>query len=102
MILYLLLDHSSDYVVIAAPIEKVNIQFTNISFSVASRDFVFCYVTHVQASGLNPIYFGLEEGDLVPDSILTTPSSTVPFTVVGIRNYYYYYCLKLINNHLIF
>ena len=76
----------SDYIVIAAPIEKTNITFQNIDFysTVNSRSFVHCYVTHVQAMGINPEYFGMDPTYEVPDSILTTPSSSLPFTIIGI------------------
>lgn len=79
---------TSEYVVIAAPIEFTNITFQNVDFyeSINNRDFVHCYVTHVQATGINPVYFGMEAGEEAPDSILTTPDSTLPFTIIGIED----------------
>jgi len=80
--------HASDYVVLAAPIEKTGINFQNVNFTapIVDREFVHCYVTHVQALGLDPLYFGLDEGTEVPDSILTTPDSQLPFTIIGIED----------------
>lgn len=76
----------ADVVVIAAPIEKTGIQFQNITnFQMPStREFVTCYVTHVQATAVNPVYFGLASTDTAPDVILTTPESALPFTILQV------------------
>ena len=83
------LDQKSDFVVLAAPFEKLNIEFENVEFyqTIEPRDFVFCYVTHVEATGVSPAYFGEPTVVEMPDSILTTPDSTLPFTIIGIGKF---------------
>ena len=80
--------------VLAAPFEKLNIQFENVEFyeTVKPRDFVFCYVTHVEATGISPTYFGEPVMVEMPDSILTMPDSTLPFTIIGIG----LFCIRLV------
>ena len=72
--------------VLAAPFEKLSIEFEGIEFAspVIPRPFVSCYVTHVEAVGINPLFFNLSSTFEMPDSILTTPESTLPFTIIGI------------------
>jgi len=71
-----------DTIIIAAPIEFINITFVNIQLPVfTKRNYQHWYVTLVAAAGLNPLYFGTYP---VPDNILTTSNSTAPFHVLQI------------------
>ena len=85
----------SDIVVIAAPIEKTGIQFNNVTFrsQITPRNFVNCFVTHVQAVGTNPVYFGLSADEWSPDDVLTTPESTLPFTILSVGSLLFHFLL---------
>lgn len=75
----------SDYVIIASPIEKTNIQFINVEFytNITYREFVAFYVFYVEAENINPTYFGLTSNNTIPNTIFTTSNSTLPFTFLG-------------------
>ena len=51
-------NYSANYIVIGAPIEKTGIQFNNITFNspITARNFVNCFVTHVEATAVNPFF----------------------------------------------
>merc|ERR1712232_909514 len=66
----------------------MDITFSNVEFysQIQSREYVHCYVTHVQATSFNPLYFGMEANQEIPDSVMTTPNSNLPFTIAQIRD----------------
>lgn len=77
-----------DVVVLAAPIEFLNLTFKNVNIDEGLsekhfRDYVHWFVTHVQADGLSPAYFNTQK-DEVPDVIMTYENSTSPFNVISI------------------
>jgi len=70
-----------DKVVIAAPIEYADLQFSGVAIpQFASRSFVHWFVTLVLADGLSPSYFGVSP---VPDIVLTVENTTAPFVVIS-------------------
>lgn len=79
----------ADYVVIAAPMEKTNIIFSNITFDfpVKTRSFTHWYVTYVLASAVNPDYFNMTKGSVAPDHVHTTSLSKLPFVSLGSYGY---------------
>jgi prenylcysteine oxidase/farnesylcysteine lyase len=91
-------------IVIASPIEFINVSFTNVSgisggpavpitssfvppAQLQHRPFVKWFVTIVRASTIDPTYFGLRKNATVPANILTTRdcTSTTPFNVIQLE-----------------
>jgi len=87
---YFLNDDPTDmysFIVVASPIEFTDIDFVNIKLEPYHRRlFMKWIVTHIVAKGINPSFFGEEEGFEVPDTVLTTNDSTLPFTIISIRD----------------
>ena len=73
-----------DAVVLACPIEYSNVRWEFSIAHVAPREFVTWFVTQVVADRIDPVYFGLDPLSEVPDDVLTTEASALPFAVVSI------------------
>jgi len=61
-----------DKVVLATP-SLPRLSIFPFAAPVKPRPFVHCHDTIVQASGVNPVYFGLQPGDRLPDTTFSPP-----------------------------
>lgn len=63
-----------DYVIIAAPLEQLEIRFEDVAIPEKKRDFQTVHITTVQGR-IDPDYFGIEKSKDLPSFILTTKES---------------------------
>lgn len=73
-----------DYIVIATPLEKAKIDFTNLELEEKnrlSRPYQVTNVTYVFGK-LNPNYFGLAKTEQIPANILTQENENIPFSSI--------------------
>eukprot|EP01094_Clydonella_sp_ATCC50884_P008980 TRINITY_DN18516_c0_g1_i1.p1 TRINITY_DN18516_c0_g1~~TRINITY_DN18516_c0_g1_i1.p1 ORF type:complete len:457 (+),score=155.85 TRINITY_DN18516_c0_g1_i1:93-1463(+) len=75
-----------DAVVLACPYEYADVRFAFTTAFVQPRPFVTWYVTQVIADAVNGTYFGGGSGSTAPDSVLTTNTSALPFTVISVES----------------
>ncbi|MDP4106150.1 MAG: FAD-dependent oxidoreductase [Bacillota bacterium] len=73
-----------DYIVIATPLEKAKLDFTNLELEEKnrlSRPYQVTNVTYVFGK-LNPNYFGLAKAEQIPANILTQENENIPFSSI--------------------
>jgi prenylcysteine oxidase/farnesylcysteine lyase len=73
-----------DYIVLATPLEKAKIEFTNLELegiNRVSRPYQVTNVTYVFGK-LNPNYFGLAKTEQIPANILTQENENIPFSSI--------------------
>lgn len=73
-----------DYIVIATPLEKAKIDFTNLELEEKnrlSRPYQVTNVTYVFGK-LNPNYFGRAKTEQIPANILTQENENIPFSSI--------------------
>eukprot|EP01132_Coremiostelium_polycephalum_P004874 gene4874-6080_t len=75
--------YTFDIVVIATPMELSNIKLVDIETEVPFRDFKDVNVYLIAADKLNSTFFGLPQGSIPPEHVLTSHNTSIPFYCVS-------------------